>query len=42
MNIKKTILILDVCAGLVSVTGDLGIPEQAQHIRSVEEMEAYR
>ncbi|XP_042888253.1 titin-like isoform X7 [Penaeus japonicus] len=27
---------------LSSVTGDLGIPEQAQHIRSVEEMEAYR
>ncbi|KAG7174091.1 Titin-like 19 [Homarus americanus] len=27
---------------LSSVTGDLGIPEQAQHIKSVEEMEAYR
>lgn len=25
-----------------TVTGDLGIPEQAQHIKSVEEMEAYR
>lgn len=29
-------------AALSSVTGDLGIPEQAQHIKSVEEMEAYR
>ena len=25
-----------------TVTSDLGIPEQAQHIKSVEEMEAYR
>lgn len=25
-----------------TVTGDLGIPEQAQHIKSVEEMENYR
>ncbi|RXG68646.1 Titin, partial [Armadillidium vulgare] len=27
---------------LSNVTGDLGIPEQAQYIKSVEEMEAYR
>lgn len=27
---------------LASVTGDLGIPEQSQYIKSVEEMEAYR
>lgn len=27
---------------LSTVTGDLGIPEQAQHIKSVEEMETYR
>lgn len=29
-------------AAMSTVTGDLGIPEQAQHIKSVEEMETYR
>lgn len=29
-------------AAMSTVTGDLGIPEQAQHIKSVEEMENYR